>query len=442
MTARRGLVIAAPQSGSGKTIVTLGLLRALKRKGVAISSAKSGPDYIDPKFHEAATGHACINLDAWAMSPEAITSRALEHTPAGSTLVIEGAMGLFDGSAGGQGSTADLAAHLNLPVILVVDASRQAQSIAALVLGFNTLRSDIRLGGIILNKVGSARHERILRQALRASGVPVLGSLSNDKSLSLPSRHLGLVQAEENPDLHAFIEAAADKIDREVDVSSLLTSTNALQGQQTRHRMLTPIGNRIAIAKDTAFSFIYPHILRDWTKQGCDLTYFSPLADQGPDAACDAIYLPGGYPELWAGELAAAARFQGAMREAAKRNVRIYGECGGFMVLGQRLIDADGKGHSMLGLLPLETSFHRRERHLGYRKLKPIGALPWQEPMSAHEFHYSTVASETVTGRVFEAADAEGNALGPIGLGVENVFGSYAHMIDVAPETRKPGPPD
>lgn len=436
MSVRRGVVIAAPQSGSGKTIVTLGLLRALKRKGVNIASAKSGPDYIDPKFHEAATNAPCINLDAWAMAPGAITSRALEQTPTGALLVIEGAMGLFDGSAAGQGSTADLAAQLELPVILVIDASRQAQSIAALVHGFDTLRSDIRLGGIILNKVGSARHERILRQSLQPSGVPVLGSLSNDNSLSLPSRHLGLVQAGENADLQHFIDAAANKIDRELDVSALVASAGDLRGEKVEYRMLPPLGQRVAIAKDIAFSFIYPHILQDWVRQGCEFSYFSPLADESPDPSCDAIYLPGGYPELWAGELAAATRFRDTMRDAAARNVRIYGECGGFMVLGDCLVDADGKRHSMLGLLPLETSFQHRARHLGYRKLKPLGNLPWQETLSAHEFHYSTIAAEAVTGRLFETVDAEGTDLGDTGLRTANVFGSYAHLIDVAPEAR------
>lgn len=436
MSVRRGLVIAAPQSGSGKTVFTLGLLRALKRAGIPIVSAKSGPDYIDPKFHEAATGSTCINLDAWAMAPEAITSRAIAHTPVGSTLVIEGAMGLFDGSAAGQGSTADLAAHLDLPVVLVIDASRQAQSIAALVLGFDRLRSDIRLGGIILNKVGSARHERILRQALQTSDIPVLGSLSSDESLSLPSRHLGLVQAGENAGLEAFIDAAADKIDREVDLSALLNSTGDLRGDVRDYRMFPPLGKRISIAKDVAFSFCYPHLLTDWLKQGCVLSYFSPLADECPDPSCDAIYLPGGYPELWAGELAAAARFRASMRDAAARNVRIYGECGGFMVLGDYLVDADGGRHPMLGLLPLETSFQHRERHLGYRKLKPMGHLPWQATMSAHEFHYSTIAAETVTDQLFGATDAEGTDLGDIGLKAENVYGSYAHLIDIAPEAR------
>jgi len=436
MSARRGLVIAAPQSGSGKTVFTLGLLRALKRKGVPIASAKSGPDYIDPKFHEAATGSTCINLDAWAMAPEAMTSRAVAHTPADSTLVIEGAMGLFDGSASGQGSTADLAAHLNFPVILVIDASRQAQSIAALVMGFDQLRSDIRIGGIILNKVGSARHERILRQALLPSDIPVLGSLSNDKSLSLPSRHLGLVQADENTDIQAFIEAAADKIDREVDVSALLTSAGELRGHVRDYPMISPLGQRIAIAKDIAFSFCYPHILMDWLKQGCVLSYFSPLADESPDPSCDAVYLPGGYPELWASELAAASGFRSSMRDAAARNVRIYGECGGFMVLGDQLVDADGNSHAMLGLLRLETSFQRRQRHLGYRKLKPTDHLPWQTPLSAHEFHYSTIVSEAVSDRLFTATDAEGQDLGDTGLKEANVFGSYAHLIDVAPEAR------
>ena len=427
---RRGLVIAAPQSGSGKTVFTLGLLRALKRKGAAIVSAKSGPDYIDPKFHEAATGSCCINLDAWAMSPEAITTRALEHTPPGATLIVEGAMGLFDGSAAGQGSTADLAAHLKLPVVLVVDASKQAQSIAALVHGFSTLRGDIDIAALILNKVGSLRHERILKSALEPLGIPVLGSLSNNHVLSLPSRHLGLVQAAENKDLETFIEETANRIDEEVDISGLMALAGIFCGTSCPYPMVPPLGRHIAVAKDVAFSFIYPHLLNDWMKQDCRISFFSPLGDEAPPPECDAIYLPGGYPELWGKTIASASCFRDGMKQAAERGVRIYGECGGFMVLGDSLVDAEGTSHSMLGLLSLETSFQERRRHLGYRKLSPTGSAPWSVPLNAHEFHYSTVIREGNEPRLFQATDAECQDLGMTGLCNGNVFGSYAHIID------------
>lgn len=429
---RRGLIVAAPQSGSGKTIFTLGLLRALKQKGLALASAKSGPDYIDPKFHEAATGTPCLNLDAWAMAPDAIHTRAAEHTPEAGTLIVEGAMGLFDGSAAGSGSTADLATLLNLPVVLVIDASRQAQSIAALVHGFITWRSDITLAGIILNKIGSARHEHILRQALKPLSVKVFGSLTNDNGLKLPSRHLGLVQAHENPDLEGFIEAAGAKIDAEIDLSGLIDCAGALSSKNTHHAMLPPLGKRTSIAKDIAFSFSYPHLLRDWEKQGCEISFFSPLANEGPRSDCDSVYLPGGYPELWGETLVSACHFRLAMREAAASHLPIYGECGGFMVLGDQLTDASGTAHKMLGLLPLETSFYNRERHLGYRRLRPKNGRPWQQTLNAHEFHYSTLVAQGAVDRMFAAEDAEANRLDEMGLRSGTVCGSYAHIIDVA----------
>ena len=231
---RRGLVVAAPQSGSGKTVFTLGLLRALRRSGISVASAKSGPDYIDPGFHTAASGAPCVNLDAWAMDGPSLRSRAYRHTPPGGLLVVEGAMGLFDGAADGTGSTADLAATLDLPVLLVVDASRQAQSIGALVRGFAAHRPDVPVAGLILNRVGSPRHEGLLRQGLGAAGLPVAGVLSNQTSLSLPSRHLGLVQASENRGLEAFLDAAGQKVAAETDLGRDRQNVNAA----CRHRAL------------------------------------------------------------------------------------------------------------------------------------------------------------------------------------------------------------
>ena len=190
-----GVVIAAPSSGSGKTIVTLALLRALARQGVAVASAKVGPDYIDPRFHEAATGRPCFNLDAWAMSPPLLSSLTAEISDGAAVTLIEGVMGLFDGPEQGRGSTADVAQDLGLPVILVIDCSHQAQSVAALVAGFKAHRPALSMPAVILNRVASPRHETILRQALAPSGVTVLGAVPRDQALGLPSRHLGLVQA-------------------------------------------------------------------------------------------------------------------------------------------------------------------------------------------------------------------------------------------------------
>jgi len=426
----KGVLIAAPSSGAGKTTLTLALLRALKNKGLSVASAKSGPDYIDPKFHEAASGAPCINLDAWAMTQGTLRSLAAAQAAERDLLIVEGAMGLFDGAADGTGSAADLAVCLGLPVVLVLDCAKQAQSVAALVHGFRSFRQDVRLAGVILNRVGSARHEHMLRSALAPLGVAVLGALPRSDSLILPERHLGLVQAGEHADLDAFLESAAALCARHIDLAALADLAGSLNPAGTEAPSLpAPLGQKIAIARDAAFAFAYPHLLQFWRQQGAELSFFSPLADEGPSLDSDAVYLPGGYPELHASTLVCAGHFRAALWAAAEAGKLIYGECGGYMTLGTGLIDADGTRHEMLGLLPLETSFERRKRHLGYRRVKPLGGLPWAHPMTAHEFHYASIISEGAGNRLFAAEDAEGNQLAEMGLRIGSAMGSFAHVV-------------
>lgn len=430
-----GLLIAAPASGSGKTVVTLGLMRALRRRGISVAPGKAGPDYIDPAFHAAASGASCFNFDPWAMRPAFLKAQAAQCAERG-MLIIEAMMGLFDGAADGTGSAGDLAALLSLPVVLVVDCGRTSQSVAALVTGFSRFRSDVQVAGVILNRVGSDRHEGMLREAMAKAEVPVLGSLRSDKALSLPERHLGLVQAGEHGALEAFIENAADAVEAGVDLDRLmqLAAKTTAASSSASVTSLPPLGQRIAIARDIAFAFSYPHLLEDWRAQGAELSFFSPLADEAPSADVDAIYLPGGYPELHAGKLASAERFRSGMLSAAERGARIYGECGGYMVLGEGLVDADGERHGMLGLLPLVTSYATRQRHLGYRRLRSVASDLFVGEFTAHEFHYSTVVSEGAADRLFEAEDALGEQLGTVGLRRGSVAGSYMHLIDIAGE--------
>ena len=418
----RALIIAAPSSGSGKTTLTLGILRALRDAGQAVRGAKSGPDYIDARFHEAACGAPCPNLDAWAMSEARI--RALAAGPG--LLLIEGAMGLFDGAPPeGRGATADLARILELPVVLVIDASHMAQSVAALVAGFAGHDPQVQVAGLILNRVGSPRHETMLRRALAPLGLPVLGALHRQGGLEHPSRHLGLVQAGEHPDIEGYLGRAAAAVARAVDLSALTALAAPLPAAAPVPR-LPPPAQRIAIARDAAFAFAYPHLLADWRAAGAEVSFFSPLADEPPPPA-DLVFLPGGYPELHAARLAAAENFRAGMRAAAGK-AQVYGECGGYMVLGQGLTDADGTRHAMLGLLPLETSFAERRLHLGYRSLTPLGG-PFAGALSGHEFHYATTL-RAEGAPLFEARDAEGNALAPMGLRRGGVSGSFAHVID------------
>lgn len=429
-----GLLIAAPASGSGKTVVTLGLMRALRRRGIAVAPGKAGPDYIDPAFHAAASGASCLNFDPWAMRSALLLSQATQSRLSG-PLIVEAMMGLFDGAADGAGSAGDLAALLSLPALLVVDCARTSQSVAALVSGFSRFRSDVRVAGVILNRVGSERHEAMLRAAMAQTEVPVLGSLRSDPNLSLPERHLGLVQAGEHLALETFIERAADAIDQGVDLDALLACMEpSTPSDQPRPSGIPPLGQHIAVARDLAFAFCYPHILQGWRAEGATLSFFSPLADQAPDPSADAVYLPGGYPELHAGRIAGADRFRAGMIAAVQRGARVYGECGGYMVLGEGLVDAEGQAHAMLGLLPLVTSYAVRQRHLGYRKLRSLVPEHFSGEFTAHEFHYSTVVSEGACEPLFEARDALGVPLGGVGLRHGSVAGSYMHLIDLADE--------
>ena len=428
-----GVLIAAPSSGAGKTTVTLGLLRALRNRGVALAPGKAGPDYIDPAFHTAASGTPCFNFDPWAMRPELLRANATLHTAGDRTLVIEAMMGLFDGAVDGRGAPADLAATLGLTVIFVVDAGRMSHSVGALVAGFARHRTDTRIAGVILNRVNSDRHEKMLRDGLAAINMPVVGVLRSNKALALPERHLGLVQAGEHGALEEFLETAAAAIAAGTDLDAILAAARAVPPKASEANIprLPPLGRHIAIARDTAFAFCYPHLVTGWQRRGATISWFSPLADEAPDPAADAIYLPGGYPELHAGTLAANRNFLGAVRDAASRNVRVFGECGGYMTLGEAVIDAAGTRHAMLGLLPLVTSFETRKRHLGYRRIRPISDRVFSAPMNGHEFHYATIVSEGDAERLFLAEDAAGKDLGPVGLVRGSVAGSFMHLIDI-----------
>ena len=420
----QGLIIAAPSSGAGKTTVTLALLRHLKRQGVDVRGAKSGPDYIDPRFHEAACGAPCFNLDAWAMRPD----RLRDLASGAGHLVIEGAMGLFDGAPpDGKGAVADLARLFDISVILVVEAGRMAGSVAALVQGFANHDAQVRVAGVILNNVGSDRHAAMLRGAMEGTGLPVLATLRRDPHLAHPARHLGLVQAMERPDLDPFLDRAADALADSLDNAAILGMFESLPDAACGPT-LPPPAQVIAIAQDAAFAFAYPHLLRDWREAGAEIKTFSPLANE-PAPQADLIFLPGGYPELHAGRLAANETFVNSLRNASEQS-EIYGECGGYMVLGDGLIDADGTHHAMAGLLRLETSFANRRLHLGYRDLIPLGG-PFQTPLKAHEFHYATTL-KTAGATLFDAKTAEGTDLPPMGLRSGRVSGSFAHVIDAA----------
>jgi cobyrinic acid a,c-diamide synthase len=314
----------------------------------------------------------------------------------------------------------------------VVDCSRQSHSVAALVRGFRDHRSNVRIGALILNRVSTERHERLLRDALALLDIPIAGVIAPLDVLQLPERHLGLVQAGEHNRLEAFVSTAASVMRERLDLS-LLKSLGPYRAEKVQSRVayLPPLGQRIAVAQDKAFAFSYPHILKAWREAGAEISLFSPLANESPIANCDAVYLPGGYPELYAGELAANVDFKAGLIAARDCGAAVYGECGGYMVLGHGLVDASGARHEMTGLLPVETSFATRTRHLGYRKLIGRQGSLFPGRYRGHEFHYSSLLSQGEGDALFDAFDANGLALGPQGMQVGRVAGSYLHLVDL-----------
>jgi cobyrinic acid a,c-diamide synthase len=432
-----GLIVSAPASGTGKTTVMLGLLAALRDRGLTVQPFKNGPDYIDPAFHRAASGRWSFNLDSWAM-PGTVLDGLLGQAAGADLILAEGSMGLFDGVAAagacGNGATADLAARMGWPVVVVIDASGQAQTAAAVALGLARFRPGVRVAGVILNRIASPRHEALVRKGMEEAGITVLGALPKRAAIAMPERHLGLVQAEEQPALQALIAEAAALMREGVDLDALVAAA-ATVATPAPAAKITPPGQRIALARDAAFSFVYPHLLHGWRAAGAEILPFSPLADQGPDPSADVCWLPGGYPELHAGALAAASTYRAALQAFAEVKP-VHGECGGYMAMGEGLVDKDGTRHRMAGLLGLVTSYADRKMHLGYRQAMLAQSIPGHAArahLAGHEFHYSTILGQPDK-PLAQVTDATGAAVPETGsyrlqAGGGLSTGTYFHLI-------------
>ena len=428
----RGLLVSAPSSGTGKTTVMLGLLRALADDGLAVQPFKSGPDYIDPAFHRAAAGRASFNLDTWAMGDTLLSGIAAQADGA-DICVAEGSMGLFDGVAtrgqSGFGSSAETAKRMGWPVVLVLDVGGQAQSAAATALGFREYLPGLPFAGVILNRVASPRHERLTRLGMERAGLPVLGVLPRRGDLTLPERHLGLIQAVEHPDLESAITGYAAFLREHVDLDAIKSAALGA-GLPNGGTLPKPPAQRIALAQDAAFSFTYPHLIAGWREAGAEILPFSPLADEAPNATAELVWLTGGYPELHGGPLASARTFKEGLRKHSETRP-VHGECGGYMALGQGIVDKDGTRHAMAGLLGLETSFEKRKFHLGYRRAVLREDMPGASAGSAlrgHEFHYTTILNEP-DAPLADVFDADGNPVPETGSRRGHVTGSFFHLI-------------
>lgn len=438
-----GLLIAAPSSNSGKTFITLGLLRALKNHGLNVASAKVGPDYIDPAFHAAASQNICPNLDGWAMRDETLSHILSQLEDRCDLTICEGVMGLFDGATlpadsidKNDGSPADIARRTGWPVVLVIDATAQATSAAAMIHGFKTFDPDVHVKGVIFNKVGGPGHIKLLENAVlrHTPDVKILGFVPRQKELALPERHLGLVLAQEHPQLEEFLNQAAAFLTQHINLEEVikLAAPQQMSVQPAANALIQPLGQSIAVAKDEAFAFAYPALLSHWQTQGAEISFFSPLQNEAPALSCDAIYLPGGYPELHAQKLAGNLEFLSSLRQHHEKDHVIFGECGGYMTLGQTIEDKDGLTYEMAGILELATSFAKRKLHLGYRDVvleSPSILGDKGTCFRGHEFHYASILSEDGNA-AFRAKNALGEDLGVCGLTKGRTLASFIHLID------------
>lgn len=440
-----GFLISAPQSGSGKTTVSLAVMAALVRRGRSVAPFKCGPDFIDPGYHRAVTGRPSINLDGW-MCGEEFVRLTFHAALTGPTIaVIEGAMGLFDGigASSGEGSSAHIAAITGAPVILVVNARGMAASAAALVKGFAGFDPRVRLAGVVFNNVGSEHHAALLKEALAAHCPEIIciGCIPRDESLVIPSRHLGLVTADDNPLSDQFIGQLADMAERCLDLDLLSqlqippSPPFAKGGDKTPPVMKGGAGGisvRIAVARDSAFCFMYEDNLRLLREAGAELVFFSPLRDGALPADTHGIYLPGGYPELYAGQLDENRRMKESIKTAVAADIPLYAECGGFVYLTEGIDASDNQPSAdFVGVFPVRCRMLPRRKALGYREAEltedaAIGAAG--AVVRGHEFHYSEIGTMPEEVERCYRVSRQGVALGAEGFRMRSCLASYIHL--------------
>lgn len=434
----RGFVIAGTASGSGKTTLTLALLAALARRGLRLAPFKVGPDFIDPGHHQRAAGRRSRNLDGW-MLPKAYNQALFARRTRDADLaVVEGVMGLFDGFDGRSeaGSTAQMAKWLDLPVVLVVDARSMARSAAALVQGFERFDPEVRFAGVIFNRIGSPKHLGYLQEALAGHvRMPCLGGIPRESSLAIPERHLGLLTAEDHPLDDGALQRLADLAEQHLDLDRLLSSLHAPRRPDRPQADGAPpaaVTTRLGVARDAAFCFYYPDNLDLLARQGADIVFFSPLTDTRLPEDLDGLYFGGGYPELHAAALSENKSLRQAVNQASRAGMPIYGECGGFMYLCDRLKDIEGKAYPMAGCFPFGTRMLARRKALGYREIRLVQASALGPPglvARGHEFHYSElVAGDVPVPTVYETTPRGSEDRAAEGFRVHNTLGSYIHL--------------
>lgn len=444
----KGIIIAGTHSGTGKTTIAVGLMALLQKRGMAVQPFKVGPDYIDPSYHRLVCGKQSYNLDTWMMGIAGV-KRAFEKAMQGADIgIIEGVMGLFDGKDGktDEGSTAHIAKILKLPVILVVDARSMARSAGALVYGYERFDPQIKIAGIIFNRVGSVRHCKMLKDAVGAKcKARVLGYIPRDEEITLAERHLGLLTAEEAVDSEQWsvIRKRLVKLSKRfINIDEILKLSSQYRIQKLTLPLTTyrsPLTTRIAVALDNAFCFYYQENLDMLEEFGAELVFFSPLKDKKLPENIDGIYLGGGYPELYAKKLEENKTIRKEIKVFADSGLPIYAECGGLMYLGKGLKDFKGKKYEMIGVFPWVSRMFEKRKSLGYREIKAKDGCPFLkkgQKVRGHEFHYSEIDEPpSAVTRVYSITYNssappfnKGGKAGFEGYLYKNTLASYVHL--------------
>ena len=430
------VVIAGVRSGVGKTTIATGIMGALTRRGHRVQPFKAGPDYIDPSYHKLACGVPSRNLDTWLCDHPTVLELFQRASSGSDVSVVEGVMGVFDGrsSLNEEGSSAQLAKLLGAPVILIADAAKVARSVAAEVLGFQTFDPDLNIAGVILNGVASERHLEFCKPQIEATtGIPVLGYLPRKEEFIQPERHLGLIPTVEGTVANDWYDNVINQVEATMDVPTILKLANTAKTPPSSPNVYpeTPIPARatIAVAQDEAFNFYYQDSLDLLAAWGAELAPFSPLQDETLPSGANGIYLGGGFPELFADQLAGNKPMHYAIRQAVVKGVPVYAECGGLMYLGKSLSDLEGVTHPMLGIIPAESAMSQSRLTLGYREVESCSdspVLPKGERVKGHEFHWSTLAREPDNQEsVYKIVDQD-NRLD--GFRTGSVWASYVHI--------------
>jgi cobyrinic acid a,c-diamide synthase len=429
----KSLLVSGTHSGCGKTSLTLGLLAAFSRRGLRVAPFKTGPDFIDPGLHALACGQSSHNLDSWMLTKDANRALFARYASQADVAVLEGAMGLFDGASGSgeQGSAAHMAKLLEIPVVLVIDASGMARSAAALAQGFAGFDPDLNLAGVVFNRVGGPGHRAVLSEAMDLAKIPVLGFLPKDPELAVPSRHLGLITAQDLGERPQWMERLTDWVEAGLDLDHLLKFLPETALEAPKEQAASKTRVRLGVARDRAFCFAYEENLRLLESAGAELVFFSPFADAGLPGGIDGLYLPGGYPELHARTLSENSGMLGELRDFCLSGRPVYSECGGFMALMESIEDNERRIWPMAGVFPCKAKMGERFAALGYREARftantPLG--PAGTAVRGHEFHYSHLVSDPAVPAVYDLEGRAGRMDAPEGFLRGNTLGSYVHL--------------